>query len=811
MKTKLIISSILLSSSLLLSACKDTDNKTPIPVEVTISDLNTTIDENPDNQLNLGAVTASSNVGDLEFTLSNQQPSGALMINSASGELFVEDSSLFDYEVNTQISATVTAATDGVSESANIFIDLVDIPENVTTELFAVTVNENVQQNTNLGVISASTDGDVDIVYSLVDGLNSTAFDINSSTGEIFVKDPSDFDYETNTRLVALFAASNGVVSERDSIIVDIVNVVETIVANSFLATVNENPLNNQSIGFLNASTEPGLDLSFSLINGEDASAFYLDPSTGELKVQDAAQFDFETSTVLTATYQVDAGALSKTNSITINIGNITESLTANPFLTNIQENLPNGTDIGGVFIETDGDQIIYELNQTGDYLAFNLDDNGRLTIKNKSLLNYEAKTQLTTSYTVNSGNLSEINSITVNLIDVPETVSTSTFQTTIDENPAQGFVLGTLAATSDGGASITYSLLQSQNYTAFNLDQSTGQLSVADVSQFDFELNQTLTAIYVADNGVASGQNSIIINLNDLSEAPIGSIPFVTKWETTASNETITIPVNPNISTMDYNFSVDWGDGTSDSNLAGSATHTFVTPGLHTISITGDFPAIYINFSADKNKLKSIDQWGNIAWRSMDFAFTGCQLLEYNASDAPDLSQVTSMKSMFYNAYLFDGDLSNWDVSNVRDMDFMFAAARAFNGNIDNWDVSNVTNMRGMFTFTNTFNRDLSNWNVANVESMRFMFESALLFNQNIGGWNIQSVNDMTNMLKNCGLSTSNYDGILNGWAASTNTPSNVPLGADNVGYSNNGTPGRSTLINDFNWTITGDILSGR
>jgi|GEM_PF-4495325 len=81
----------------------------------------------------------------------------------------------------------------------------------------------------------------------------------------------------------------------------------------------------------------------------------------------------------------------------------------------------------------------------------------------------------------------------------------------------------------------------------------------------------------------------------------------FLTTWTTTSPNESITIPTTGG----GYLYDVAWGDGTTSVNRTGNATHTYSTPGDYQISITGSFPRIYFNNSGDKNKIKSIDQWG--------------------------------------------------------------------------------------------------------------------------------------------------------------------------------------------------------
>ena len=113
------------------------------------------------------------------------------------------------------------------------------------------------------------------------------------------------------------------------------------------------------------------------------------------------------------------------------------------------------------------------------------------------------------------------------------------------------------------------------------------------------------------------------------------------------------------------------------------------------------------------------------------------------------DVSNVTKMKGMFYRATAFDDtyDISNWDVSNVIDMRSMFEHATSFNQNIGNWDVSSVTNMSSMFKKATIFNQDISNWGVSNVTNMSYMFNETTNFDQPIGTWDVSKVTNMFKM----------------------------------------------------------------
>jgi len=223
----------------------------------------------------------------------------------------------------------------------------------------------------------------------------------------------------------------------------------------------------------------------------------------------------------------------------------------------------------------------------------------------------------------------------------------------------------------------------------------------------------------------------------------------FITVWKTdnegsSASTE-ITIPTNG----TDYDYSVDCdGDGTFELfNIHGDYTCSYAEAGTYTVKIVGDFPRIYFNPSGDKLKIVDIQQWGDIVWKSMDRAFYGCSNLNISASDAPNLSQVTSLTYMFFNNTSLDANLNNWDVSNVIDMSSVFYGASSFNQPLSSWNVSKVTNMNSMFYGTSSFNQPLPSWKVSNVTDMGGMFDSAVLFNQPLDSWDVSNVTNMRRM----------------------------------------------------------------
>ena len=233
---------------------------------------------------------------------------------------------------------------------------------------------------------------------------------------------------------------------------------------------------------------------------------------------------------------------------------------------------------------------------------------------------------------------------------------------------------------------------------------------------------------------------------------------PFITLWKTDnlgiSNANQITIPINEELS---YEYDVDWGDGSFDSRVTTSITHTYEQPGEYQVKIKGVFPQIYFadfpSIQTDANKILEVQQWGDIRWMSMQYSFTGCQNLQVTTNDIPDLSSVENLNYAFANCYVLTGNPSfeNWDVSNVGDLSYLF-----YNTNV----------------------------------------------NQNLENWNIRRVYNMIGMFDNSALSDENYEKMLIAWSELPSLPTYVTLGANQNTYCA-ATEAREKLITEYNWTI--------
>ncbi|WP_405207302.1 BspA family leucine-rich repeat surface protein [Aquimarina sp. LLG6339-5] len=239
----------------------------------------------------------------------------------------------------------------------------------------------------------------------------------------------------------------------------------------------------------------------------------------------------------------------------------------------------------------------------------------------------------------------------------------------------------------------------------------------------------------------------------------------FVTTWVTTVPNEVITLP-NSGVN-GDYNFTVDWGDGTIETGVAiAEHQHTFVSPGVQSIAISGVFPRF--DFQAvptSASNILTVEEWGSLTVSALNFRdAVNLQINVTDPTDIPDLLGVTSFVNLFNNATNVNADLSGWDVSNVTDMSGAFLNATSFNGDISGWVMTNVTNISQMFDGATAFNSDISGWDVSNVINMSNMFTGAISFNQDISGWDTGAAINMSAMFSNASV----FDQDISGWNTS-------------------------------------------
>ena len=213
----------------------------------------------------------------------------------------------------------------------------------------------------------------------------------------------------------------------------------------------------------------------------------------------------------------------------------------------------------------------------------------------------------------------------------------------------------------------------------------------------------------------------------------PINSTDFVMTIDTRKGvGNTFTIPTFGG----GYNYNVSCGNGVTLTGQTGNAVCSYAAAGEYQIRISGAFPRIFFNFTGDKLKVISIDQWGTNEWLNMEHAFDGAENLDVKATDKPRMGKVVSLAYMFRDAKNLKGTSADWqwDTANVQSLDSTFSGAHQFNQDISNWNTAKVTNMNNTFTNAYEFNQPIQKWDVSKVTTMVAVLAYAKKFNQPIG-----------------------------------------------------------------------------
>ncbi len=155
---------------------------------------------------------------------------------------------------------------------------------------------------------------------------------------------------------------------------------------------------------------------------------------------------------------------------------------------------------------------------------------------------------------------------------------------------------------------------------------------------------------------------------------------------------------------------------------------------------------------------LVELIQFGDVAWTTMDCAFSCCINLKAAATlDAPKLENLTSTAFMFDSCVAFTGDVSKWDMSHVKEMNAMFSDCRDFTSDLSKWNLDHeIDNMCSMLNGCIKFQSDLSGWKVGKVKHMSYLFNGCESFTSDLSKWDVSSALSMAGMFANCKSFTS-------------------------------------------------------
>lgn len=405
------------------------------------SDFDTLVTENPLNGQSLGFLMANANSDSLDFYLLSQNPEGAMLLDPSTGELTVSDSSYFDYEVRTSVSAEAVIAhkESQITDTVSIIINIANIAnepfinasnvinhefnEVVIGSVYLLSFNSNISGALNFEIKSQS----VDDAFQLVFNPNQP------HTIQIHTDDKSK--YEKDVAIVIEVRAYKGTVEKVVTLNLTPIDPIDKIIITltDFEGNINENPTANAVVGNVNAAINPGpytggytqyilLDQSPEVSGGY---AFQIS-NTGNIFVSPhaAPHIDYETennykgryvvnrylASVPTGSFQTD------TANFNVNILDVFEAtISATGFSTTIPENPENGATLGTINASTDSGTIAFSVLNSNPPGAFAVDPTtGIVTVADSALFDYELHTELHANISVTVDNVVENAHVTV-------------------------------------------------------------------------------------------------------------------------------------------------------------------------------------------------------------------------------------------------------------------------------------------------------------------------------------------------------------------------------------------------------------
>ena len=319
-------------------------------------------------------------------------------------------------------------------------------------------------------------------------------------------------------------------------------------------------------------------------LGGDDADAFDIGSTTGQLRTK--APLDFETKDSYEVTVTVsDGNGGSAEIEVAITITDVDENIA--PVFTDgdrttreVAENTGPGVNIGTPVSATDAnnDTLTYSLGGT-NAAAFEI---GSTTgqLRTKSPLDFETKDEYSVTITVDDSNGgSDTITATITVTDVDENIApvfTESDGTTreVVENTASGVNIGNpVAATDANNDNLTYSL-GGEDAASFSINTANGQLRTH--AALDYETDDSYSvSIMVRDGNGGSDEIAVTISVTDENEAPMFTVGDTTTREVaenTAAGENIGSAVSAtDVDNDDLTYTLSGTDAASFSIVSGT------------------------------------------------------------------------------------------------------------------------------------------------------------------------------------------------------------------------------------------------
>ena len=353
----------------------------------------------------------------------------------------------------------------------------------------------------------------------------------------------------------------------------------------SFAIPENTDTTSGYSVGVLTATDEDsGETFSYTIVGGVDAAMFSIGGSGDELILTDGV-LDYESKSSYDVIVRVtDSFGNTYDENLAVNISDLNEAPTdISPNIVSIDENIDTtgGQSIASLTAadEDAGETFSYSVVGGADAANFSIGGAfGDELIFDGGVLDYETKSSFTVTVRVtDSGGLTYDETLTVNvnnLNEVPVDIAPSVL--TVDENidSTSGYSLGQLTASDpDGGTIFSYSIVGGIDAGKFSI----GGPGLDELILIDGILNYENQSTYdvmvrVTDPGGLTYDESLVVNVNDLNEAPVINDQLFSITENSSNGTSVGFVLSSD---------VDFGDSANHTIVGGTGASAFGINGL--------------------------------------------------------------------------------------------------------------------------------------------------------------------------------------------------------------------------------------
>jgi VCBS repeat-containing protein len=521
----------------------------------------------------------------ITYSITGGADAGDFAINASTGALTFNPAPNFeapaDADANNVYLVQVNANDGANNVSQTITVTVTNVNE---APAFTSTATPSVPENTTAVVTVTTTDQEGQAVtYSLSGGADQAKFAINAVTGALTFLVAPNFeaptDSDANNTYVVQVTATDGTNPVNQVLTVTVTNVNEApVITSPSTASVAENTIVATTV---TTTDQEGNTITYSITGGADAGDFTINATTGALSFNPAPNFEAPADADTNNQYLVQVTATDGTTpvnqTITITVTNVNEAplFTSGATPTVVEGNTAVTT---VTTTDEDGNTVTYSITGGADMALFSINTStGALTFNSAPNFEAPADADANNTYlvevTANDGTNNAMQALTVTVTDANEAPVANDATFNVDENSANGTAVGTVVATDqDASQTLTYAITGGNALGAFTINSSTGAITVADVTDVNFEVNPSFTlTVTVTDDGTGtlSDTASITINVNNLNEAPVVDAATTAVNENTANGTTVhTVTfTEPDNTGQTHTFSITGG------NAAGAFT----------------------------------------------------------------------------------------------------------------------------------------------------------------------------------------------------------------------------------------------